>query len=546
MALRNRQLPELAVSAALLAVFFSLALLHTWPLASAPGSLTRLDNADTSLNTWIVAWVQHIVPRDPLRLFDAPIFFPEPRTLAYSEHLLVPALMGAPLAWLGLSPVLVYNLLVIAGFALTGWAMCLVVKRWTGSVAAGVVAGSLFAFNAHSLTRFAHLQALHAEFYPLALLAFDMVLTESDPRKVRRAGMLLTAAFVLQSLCSNYAMVFLGVALVVAAAVRASEWARRDRVLQAATLGVSAVASGILLLPFLWPYYLVRRDAGLTRPIEEVRLYSAGLLDYLTTAGRMHYAWWSYRFFEGRTALFPGLIASALATGAVAVPGALGDARIRMTVAIGLVGFALSFGPALPGYAWLHTNIPVLQGIRGAARWGGLLLMAVAILAGYAVAWLQRSWAPRGYWPALFAALLGGVTIEAMRTPMSFTTFTGIPAIYDTLRSTPEAVVVEWPMHAGETISRNAAYMVANTIEFYSLVNGYSGFEPPSFRERARAWEPFPAGEVLDDMIQAGVTHIILHVRDLPGRVVQEAEASARLVPLADDGERRIYRLRPE
>ena len=36
------------------------------------------------------------------------------------------------------------------------------------------------------------------------------------------------------------------------------------------------------------------------------------------------------------------------------------------------------------------------------------------------------------------------------------------------------------------------------------------------------------------------------HVRDLPGRVVQEAEASARLVPLADDGERRIYRLRPE
>lgn len=533
-------------AAALLAVFFVLALLHTWPLASAPGSLTRLDNSDTALNTWIVAWVQHILPRDPLRLFDAPIFFPERHTLAYSEHLLVPALMGAPLAWLGLSPVLVYNLLLIAGFAFTGWTMCLVVERWTGSAAAGVMAGSLFAFNAHSLTRLAHLQALHAEFYPIALLALDRVLTESDPRRVRRAGVLLAVAFVLQALCSNYAMVFLGTALVVAGLVRAPEWLGRGRSPRAITLALALLASAIVLLPFLWPYYVVRRDVGLTRSLDEVRRYSAGLLDYLTTAGRLHYAWWSHRFFEGRTALFPGLVATVLAAGAVAVPGALRDARIRMTVAIGLVGFALSFGPALPGYAWLHAGFPLLQGIRGAARWGGLLLMAVAILAGYAVAWLQRSWAPRAYWPAIFAALLGAVTIEAMRTPMSLTQFTGIPAIYDTLRNTPNAVVAEWPMYAGDVVSRNARYMVASTQTFYSLVNGYSGFEPASFRDRARAWEGFPSGEVLDDMIRTGVTHLILHVRDLSERVVEEAAASPRLVRLADDGERRIYMLRVE
>ena len=83
---------------ALLAVFVALALLHTWPLASAPGSLSRLDNADSALNTWIVAWVSHILPRDPTRLFEAPIFHPEHHALAYSEHLLVPALIGAPLS----------------------------------------------------------------------------------------------------------------------------------------------------------------------------------------------------------------------------------------------------------------------------------------------------------------------------------------------------------------------------------------------------------------------------------------------------------------
>lgn len=33
------------------------------------------------------------MPRDPLHLFDANIFYPEPRTLAYSDHLIVEGMM---------------------------------------------------------------------------------------------------------------------------------------------------------------------------------------------------------------------------------------------------------------------------------------------------------------------------------------------------------------------------------------------------------------------------------------------------------------------
>ena len=58
----------------------------------------------------------------PAHLFDANICYPERDTLAFSEPLIVPALMGAPLAWLGASPVLVYNVVLILGFALTAWA----------------------------------------------------------------------------------------------------------------------------------------------------------------------------------------------------------------------------------------------------------------------------------------------------------------------------------------------------------------------------------------------------------------------------------------
>ena len=99
-----------------------LAIVHTWPLATAPGTLSRNDNGDAQLNEWIMAWVAHQLPRAPARLFNANIFYPARDTLAFSEPLIVPGLMGAPMAWLGGSPVLVFNLVLILGFALTAWA----------------------------------------------------------------------------------------------------------------------------------------------------------------------------------------------------------------------------------------------------------------------------------------------------------------------------------------------------------------------------------------------------------------------------------------
>ena len=126
MAVRNRQL-------AALVFFVFMAVVHSWPLASDPAHLARLDNHDAELNTWIVSWVAHALPRQPLSLFEAPILYPEHRSLAFSEHMFVPSVMGAPLLWSGVSPVTVYNLLIIFGFALSGWSMYLLMRRWTGS-----------------------------------------------------------------------------------------------------------------------------------------------------------------------------------------------------------------------------------------------------------------------------------------------------------------------------------------------------------------------------------------------------------------------------
>src|SRR5436190_23172295 len=140
------------------AVCLLLAVIHTWPLATDPGTLSRNDNGDAMLNEWIMAWVAHELPRAPSRLFEAPIFYPAHDALAFSEPLIVPALLGAPLGWMGGSPVLVFNIILMAGFALTAWATARLVIEWTGDRAAGLLAGSMFAFNTHTLTRLGHMQ----------------------------------------------------------------------------------------------------------------------------------------------------------------------------------------------------------------------------------------------------------------------------------------------------------------------------------------------------------------------------------------------------
>lgn len=530
-----------------------MAVAHSWPLASDPAHLSRLDNHDAELLTWTVAWVGHVLPRDPLHLFEAPIFHPERHTLAFSEHLFVPSVMGAPLLWLGASPVLVYNLLIIAGLALSGWVMYLVMARWTGSVAAGVIAGLLYAFNAHVLTRFVHLQAQHVEFFPLMLYALDRVLTvPATPlaaSKWKHAA-LLAAAFVLQALCSNHLLVFSAYALIVAVAVR---WRELNQITWQRLIAAGAM-SVVALLPFLWPYYLVDQAQGLARDVTVVTQYNAGWRDYLVTGGRLHFAWWSHVFYEGRTALFPGVTAIVLAAIAIASGRAIRDPRARMALAIGVLGVALSFGTSLPGYPFLHQTLPLVSGLRNVARWGWLALAAIAILAGFGVAAVERALAMRspagalakvGWLPIVLGVL---VTVEAIRTPVGFTRFDGVPAIYDRLKGDSSLVLAEFPFYSGASVSQNGPYVLANTRYFRPLMNGYSSFHPESFEARGRALNSFPSEVAIAELRAARATHVTVHVRAFSRRYGDAALKAIATVSdlefVAEEDGIRLYRLK--
>jgi hypothetical protein len=534
--------------AAAAAIFVLLAVVHTWPLASNPAHLSRNDNGDVLLNEWIIAWVAHQLPRHPLQLFEGNIFYPAPDALAFSEPLIAPALLAAPALWLGASPVLAHNLLLLAGLVLTGLGTYAVAFAWTRDRLAALVAGSLFAFNAHTLTRLAHVQAMHAYGLPLALLFADRLIAAPGPGP----ALGLAASMTLLAYTSGYLAVFGAVMIAVVVVARLPDWRPTIAPVTAGFALATGVAT-ILVLPMSLPYQRVAREQGMVRTLDVVREYSATVSVYLAAPGTIHHATWSNRFFgQPGDPFFPGVAALVLA--GVAVWGAmrlrLQTSRVVMLAAVGLAGFVLSLGLQTPVYGWLFSVFPPVRGMRAAARFGVLLLLAVALLAGLGLAALRQRAAGRRW--ALGAAVLalGLVNLEALRAPFEYRWFEGIPRVYDLLAREPGRVVLaETPFYPPEAVFENAEYVLNSTAHWRPLMNGYSGYVPESYRKVAWTFWYFPEERAIDAMRAAGVTHVTVHTHRFGNEAAHTLDVLSRrpdveLLAISARRGVRLYRLR--
>jgi hypothetical protein len=182
-----------------------------------------------------------------------------------------------------------------------------------------------------------------------------------------------------------------------------------------------------------------------------------------------------------------------------------------VALAFGLAGFALSFGASLPGYAWMQEHIPLLQGIRAAARWGQLFLIAVAILAGFGFARLQSRWSARSWWPVCAAAVMLLITVEALRAPLRMRHFAGIPSVHGRLAPLDIDAMVVFPLYGGDQFNRNAEYLLHQTRHWKPMLNAYSSFAPPIFYELASALQKFPDESAVAQLKSHGFSHVLLH-----------------------------------
>jgi hypothetical protein len=528
-----------------LGVFVLLACLHTWPMITNPAHLSRTDNGDALLNMWAISWVAHQLPRDPRHLFDANIFYPEPLTLAYSEAMIVQGVLAMPVIAAGGSPVLAFNLVLLAGFALTGWAFCLLLHRWTGTWAAGYTAGSLAAFNAFIFLRLPHLQTFHVEFVALLLFALDRLIVSRRGRD----AVLLGTGFALQGLTSVYLLVFTTWMLCFAVTARAGEWLRR-RAFQAIGLFVLAgLVAAILLGPYVYAYERLHRLTGFGRSVAEAQRGAASWRTYLSTVSRFHFNLWSHSFLDpGAPPAFPGVAAIALSLLAVAREETRRDPRVRMCAVAGLGCAALSMLPRAPFFPAIYPLIPGIAAIRVVGNLAQLVLLLFAVVAGFGVSALHARFGARRYWRVVAVALVAFVALEARHAPLRLRFFGEIPAIYDTLADQHGAVVIELPFHPPDVAFANAEYMLNSTRHWRPMLNGYSGYRPASYAVTFKAIQGFPDQAALTALHERGVTHVFVHADAFRGAFGNNRFDSLRsnpaLMHVAESGDIVLWKLR--
>jgi hypothetical protein len=309
----------------------------------------------------------------------------------------------------------------------------------------------------------------------------------------------------------------------------------------ARALGVATALAAIALVPFLLPYYHANQDLGLTRSLSDAGMYGATWRDYLSTPSRLMFPLWSYRFFMG-TALFPGAVGLALAAVALARGDAFRDPRARMCLAVGLAGVALSFGPQMPGYAVLYTVIPVLRAVRATARFGYLATLSVAVLAGFGVASLRRT-LPARAWPTVTCLLLSAACAETVVAPLGLTRFDGIPPVYSHVPRDARSRVVEIPFFGPGSSQFHASYMLNSTANWRPIVNGYSGFQPPSFYQHAQVLQGFPDEASLGLLHRLGITHVFVHTTQVSKDTMAQISQERQLKLVETFGSISLYRL---
>ena len=247
---------------AAVALLCALTVIVTWPAALHLG--TRVPGHDDPLfSIWRLPWIAHALPHDPSHLFDANIFYPHARTLAYSDAMLFEGVIAAPLLWAGVNQVLVYNLMFFAGIVSSG----------AGDVRAGPLpdrrhrrgAGrrqSIFTVAPYRIEHFIHLELQWTVWMPLTLWALHRTF---DERHASSFGALTGLFLWLQIISCVYYGAFLGVIVAALAllliAMRPAQAARAI-----GPLCLGALLAAVLTLPYALPYLAATRSSARVRP----------------------------------------------------------------------------------------------------------------------------------------------------------------------------------------------------------------------------------------------------------------------------------------
>ena len=475
----------------------------TWPQALHMRD-SIFSHHDPYFSIWRLSWIAHALTTSPLHLFDANIFYPAKGTLAYSDAMLLEGLIAAPFLWARVSPVLVYNILFMAGFVGSGLAMFVLARRLTGATGPALVSAAVFTMAPYRIEHAMHLELQWAMFVPLTFWALHRAM--DDPSW--KFGILAGVGFGLQFLSCVYYGLFLAILLVAFLPMLLLVSGPR------AWSAVPGLAIGfgvalVLTLPYMWPYLSASRALGGRDPSEIAR-YSATATNYFSASSlNWLWGWTSDRWGSRELRLFPGVVALLLAFFSIT------NRSWRWTLlyaTMAILAIDLSFGVNGMAYRWLSDNVSALSGFRSASRFAMLAMCAVAALAGLGTqAIIERRFLSRtGMVVPLVLALMFA---EYANRPMPLSREDlGTADLYRVIRSSGPGVVMELPVATPDKLPGwDVMYSFWSISHWHPLVNGYSGYHPSDYLQTLMAMRTFPDDASIARLQAHDVRYVVLH-----------------------------------
>jgi hypothetical protein len=519
--------------------YAAITVVMTWPIAASLDRDIPSDLGDPAFVAGILAWGgEHWLALFSgdlgavRRFWNAPIFYPEPLALAYSEHFALHSLLTLPVYAATRNPVLCYNLAFLATFVVGALGMYLLVRELTGQrdrfSGAAFVAGLAFAFAPYRVATLPHLQVLSSQWMPYVLLGLHRYFRSQSSDGLVGAGAALWA----QNLSSGYYMLFFGpfVALYALVEIAVKRAWRRFSVWR--DLALLAAVSLAATLPFALPY--LERTRGSRRTLTEVILFSADLEAWLTASPLMN-VWGGLQTLpKAEGFLFPGVTVVVLAFLALVRGRRSSSAGTMFGGAALVLSFWLALGPqiqldtqpvAFPAlYRPLWEFVPGFNAARVPARFAMMTVLALALLAGVFLSTLRHRAA--GWMVALCAVL---VVVEGAAMPLPVNTVwtstpeetVAAPSPLHRSRDAPEvyrylaglkegSVAAHFPFGLPE---REIQYGYYAMLHGTRTINGYSGTFPATYNARLGILRnPFAdPGAVAMVLKLDAVTHVVVH-----------------------------------
>ena len=484
--LRHSATPVVAV----FALFLMLSIVMTWPLTRHIGSSVQ-DLGDPLFQTWIIRAIQHQIVHDPFDLWNGNAGYPFEMSLLFSEPHISTAILHWPIYAISGNDILGYNLLLLASFVTTGAGMTLFIREVTGSLSAGIVAGTLAAFAPY---RFGHMSHLNLLSYGWLMLALWLLVRFGRTNRLRDAigaGILLTIQFHASDTLAVFSII------VVAIILAATTWHLRLERNRRFLLGASAsvVVPLISFLPVILGRLEVNRLYGFERSLDDLSTGSAGPRDFFAVHPLNHF-WADILPTAYPNPLFPGLIALV----AAGVSIFLASKKYRPWTVAGsllvIIGGVMALGPELHlrsleipmPYRLMYEYLPGGSSMRDVARFGMLTLLGIHILAGLGVAAIlsrlpaQVGGISRSYLAAGAVAVTCLVILVEFRTDVDAVEVDRSPerlAAYEWLAEQPVGPVIEFPADGlWVSVSRAISSMYYSTYHWNPVVGLFSTFVP--------------------------------------------------------------------